>query len=124
MFKTKYILLGLLLSFFVGVSAFATESLRKVESKEVCMVNNIHFGRLQIPVPYAGKTYYGCCEMCKKTLAMDSTARSAQDPISKASVDKARAVIGALKDGSVLYFENQKTFDEYQQQMAKKKPST
>lgn len=123
--KTKYrAIFAIILSIFLGHSAWAAEALRQVENKEVCMVNNIHFGRLQIPVPHAGKTYYGCCEMCKTTLATDQSARIAKDPVTKASVDKARAVIGAMKDGSVLYFESQETFNRYQKQAQKQKPST
>ena len=43
-----------------------------------------HFlGRPQIPVSVDGKTYYGCCAMCKDRLARDASARSALDPVSQ-----------------------------------------
>ncbi len=77
-----------------------------VESDKVCMVNDQHFGTPQIPVDVNGKTYYGCCEGCKATLAEDGKARMAVDPVSRKPVDKALAVIGAYRDGQVEYFEN------------------
>ncbi len=77
-----------------------------VETDKVCMVNDQYFGSPQIPVEVNGKTYYGCCEGCKATLAEDATARMAVDPVSRKPVDKAVAHIGAFPDGRVLYFEN------------------
>lgn len=85
----------------------------RVETKKVCMVNNTLFQKDQIPVQVEGKTYYGCCEMCKERLAKDAGARAAVDPVTGKPVDKATAVIGALDDGSVLYFENEATFTQY-----------
>ncbi|HYH44413.1 MAG TPA: hypothetical protein VEG34_01915 [Thermoanaerobaculia bacterium] len=91
----------------------AEPALQKVEAKKVCMVNDAVFGKDQIPVEVQGRTYYGCCEMCKGRLANDETARTAVDPVTGKKVDKAVAVIGAKADGSVLYFENEKTFAEF-----------
>ena len=95
------------------------EDIKKVDSKRVCMVNNTLFDKDQIPVPVDGKTYFGCCEMCKGRLTQDASMREAVDPVSGKSVDKAKAVIGAKPDGKVLYFESEKTFAAYQ----KRKPS-
>ncbi len=88
-------------------------NLKRVETKKVCMVNNQVFDRDQIPVRVEGRTYYGCCEMCKATLAMDPGARTAIDPVSGKKVDKATALIAALPDGSVLYFENEASFKRH-----------
>lgn len=85
----------------------------KVEPKKVCMVNNKLFDKDQIPVEVEGKTYYGCCEMCKKTLAERAEFRVALDPVSNKEVDKAKAVIGALSDGTALYFENDENLKKY-----------
>lgn len=90
-----------------------TAGLRKVETKKVCMVNNTVFEKDQIPVEVDGKTYYGCCEMCKERLAKDETARFGTDPLTGARVDKATAVIAAQGDGTTLYFENEANFEEY-----------
>lgn len=91
----------------------AQPTLRRVETKHVCMINNQDMGRDQIPVEVDKKTYYGCCEGCKKALNEKPETRVAIDPVSGKTVDKATAVIGAKPDGSVLYFESEKTFDEF-----------
>lgn len=88
--------------------------LKRVEAKKVCMVNNQVFEKDQIPVQVAGKTYYGCCEMCKERLTKDAEARTGVDPVTGKKVDKATAVIVAQTDGSVLYFESEKTLEQYQ----------
>jgi len=88
--------------------------LKRVEAKKVCMVNNQVFEKDQIPVEVAGKTYYGCCAMCKERLSKDAEARTGVDPVTGKKVDKATAVIVAQTDGSVLYFESEKTLEQYQ----------
>lgn len=84
-----------------------------VEAKKVCMVNDAVFPNDQIPIEVNGRTYYGCCEMCKGRLKNDPEVRWAVDPVSKKRVDKALAVIGAKPDGKVLYFESEKTLRQY-----------
>ena len=106
----------LTLALAVAAPAFAAEAapaLRRVETKHVCMINNQDMGRDQIPVEVEKKTYYGCCEGCKKALAEKPETRVAIDPVSGKTVDKSSAVIGAKADGSVLYFESEKTFEEF-----------
>jgi YHS domain-containing protein len=95
------------------------ETIERVQPARVCMVNNSVFPKDQIPVAVDGKTYFGCCEMCKGRLAQDPSARTATDPISGKPVDKAQAVIGATPQGKVYYFESEKTFAAFQ----KRKPS-
>ncbi|HEX5761062.1 MAG TPA: hypothetical protein VF121_17885 [Thermoanaerobaculia bacterium] len=92
----------------------------RAETKKVCMVNDQVFERDQIPVPVEGKTYYGCCAMCKERLAKDAGARTAVDPLSGKKVDKATAVIASREDGSVLYFESEKSFEKYLAALEKK----
>ncbi|MEW6272269.1 MAG: hypothetical protein AB1689_23550 [Thermodesulfobacteriota bacterium] len=104
-------LLGLAIVLCVGVAS--AEPIERVEAKRVCMVNNSVFPKDQIPVQVDGKTYFGCCEMCKGRLASDASARVATDPISGKQVDKATAVIGETPDGKVLYFESDATFTAY-----------
>ncbi len=79
----------------------------------VCMVNNQFMERPQIPIEVEGRTYYGCCEMCKGRLGSDPSSRVSTDPVSGNTVDKASAVIGRTADGRTLYFESQGTFDRY-----------
>lgn len=94
-------------------TAQAAEALEIVPNQKVCMVTNMVFPRDQIPVKQGNKTYYGCCENCKKTLAEDASSRTAIDPVSGKSVDKATAVIAARADGSVVYFQNKKNFEKF-----------
>jgi YHS domain-containing protein len=108
------------------IAAFAFASgegvrpaLKKVEAKKVCMINNQLFEKDQIPVSVEGKTYYGCCEMCKERLTKDRAARTALDPVTHKEVDKATAVIAAQPDGKVLYFQSEKTLEEYQKNQAR-----
>ncbi len=89
------------------------EPLERVDPVRVCMVNDTVFPRDQIPVEVEGKTYFGCCEMCKGRLAKDEAIRMAIDPVSGKQVDKATAVIGAGPDGKVQYFENEETFARF-----------
>ena len=113
------ILLALFAIVLAPLAALAGEKeadapkLTLVESKMVCMVNNAFMGKEQIPVEVEGKTYYGCCEMCKERLAKDEAIRYSTDPVSGTRVDKAKAVIGVLPDGAALYFENEANFNKY-----------
>ncbi len=104
---------ALVLALLLATVAAAAE-LTRVESRHVCMVNNTAFPRDQIPVEVEGRTYYGCCEMCKGRLASDPAVRSAKDPVSGATVDKASAVIASGPDGKVLYFENEASLARYE----------
>lgn len=82
------------------------EGVLPVETKYVCMINNQRFAHAQIAIEVQGRTYYGCCEMCKEKLKKDAQSRQAVDPVSGKRVDKAKAVIGADAEGKVYYFEN------------------
>lgn len=104
----------ILLSFpYLLLAAPSAEELTLVQNDKVCMVTDMVFPRTQIPVKIQGKTYYGCCESCKGTLSKDDKSRLAIDPISGKSIDKAKAVIAARNDGSVLYFESRENFEKY-----------
>jgi YHS domain-containing protein len=105
---------------FAGENVKPTTALKKVETKTVCMINEHAMGKDQIPVEVEGKTYYGCCEMCKKALAADAAKRVAIDPVTGKQVDKATAVIAAQEDGRVFYFESDETLAKHNAQFAKK----
>lgn len=115
----KATLLVLSLTLLLATTAFAADDVKpsgkltKVETKTVCMINEHAMGKDQIPVEIEGKTYYGCCEMCKKALAADAAKRSAVDPVTGKKVDKATAVIAAQEDGRVFYFESDETLAKY-----------
>lgn len=107
----------ILISFSLPVGVYAAQSggeqLKKVEPQYVCMINNKLFENPQIPVVVGEKTYYGCCPMCKEKLEKSAEARSATDPVSGKTVDKATAVIGAQADGVVHYFENEENLKKF-----------
>jgi YHS domain-containing protein len=112
------------LSLLLSIAAFAEDvqpvgALEKVEPKTVCMINEHAMGKDQIPVEVEGRTYYGCCEMCKKALAQDASKRVAVDPVSGKQVDKATAVIAAQEDGRVFYFENDANLAKWNEKVKK-----
>lgn len=93
--------------------ASAPSAVQPVEPKRVCMINNRVMNVDQIPVVIDAKMYFGCCPMCKERLEQNAAARQAVDPVSGKAVDKALAVIGALPNGEVVYFESKDTFQKY-----------
>ncbi|HYC61009.1 MAG TPA: hypothetical protein VEK79_15710 [Thermoanaerobaculia bacterium] len=114
-----------LATLLLSVAAFAQEDVKpsgkltRVETRTVCMINEHAMGKDQIAIEIDGRTYYGCCEMCKKALAADETKRSAVDPVTGKKVDKATAVIAAQEDGRVFYFENEASLAKYNKQFEK-----
>lgn len=86
---------------------------RVSDPSQVCMVNDQFMGRTQIPVEVEGRTYYGCCPMCKEKLEKQPEMRTARDPVSGEEVDKAKAVIVQDSSGKVLYFASEKTLERY-----------
>ena len=116
----KTILLTILMA-FIAMPVMATENehqhgdswLKPVEAKMVCMMNDKTFDKEQMAIEIDGKTYYGCCPMCKEMLSKDPEKRSSTDPVSGNKVDKAAAVIGADPHGMVYYFENQENFHKF-----------
>jgi YHS domain-containing protein len=88
-------------------------ALQVVDAKYVCMINNQRFSKVQIPIEVEGRTYYGCCDMCKGKLGGDPTSRVAVDPVSGKEVDKAKAVIGVDADGAAYYFESAENLKRY-----------
>lgn len=96
-----------------GSNQQSSTSLTEVDPKYVCMVNDQLFVKEQIPVEFEGKTYYGCCEMCKERIKSNPSSRESADPVSGMKVDKAESVIGAAPDGSVYYFENEDNLQKF-----------
>lgn len=77
------------------------------------MVNDQFMGKPQIPVEVDGRTYYGCCPMCKDRLTNQAASRLAIDPVSGEQVDKARAVMVRDASGKILYFASEATLQRY-----------
>lgn len=92
----------------------STSALTRVDDRStVCMVNDQYMASPQIAVPVAGKTYFGCCAMCKQKLESNESARTAKDPVSGRVVDKATAVIARNASGRVFYFEDEANMAKY-----------
>ena len=86
---------------------------RVSDPSQVCMVNNQFMGKPQIAIAIDGRTYYGCCAMCKDRLGNDPSARMAVDPVTGEQVDKATALIIQDSNGKVLYFASEETLRRY-----------
>lgn len=112
LFNGRALVVLLVTGLFLGIAAVSQGTkLQRIEDRStVCMLKNRTLGRPFIPVVVDGKTYYGCCEMCTGTLQKIRKERFAIDPVTGKTVDKSKAIIGALPDGAVLYFENEKSF--------------
>lgn len=86
----------------------------QVPNNLVCMVNDAYMGKQQLEVPFEGKLYYGCCEMCKERIPNDAKVRVAIDPHSLKKVDKATAYIVLIGDqDEVAYFESKDNYDAF-----------
>ncbi len=117
----RKLLLSIILA-FMALPAMASDPaehnhadiwLKPVEAKFVCMMNDKAFDKEQMAIEVEGKTYYGCCPMCKDMLEKDAAKRTATDPVSGKPVDKATAIIGADPHGVTYYFENEENFHTY-----------
>jgi len=89
----------------------------------VCMMQDMVLTKPGIAIEYEGKTYYGCCDMCKdKIKNQPQKYTRATDAVSGNQVDKATAFIYGL-DGDAYYFTseaNRKAFAENPQKFLKK----
>ena len=112
------VLLLTALSLAAGLAA--AEELTIVESAYVCMVNDARYDKEQVPVDVEGKTYYGCCDMCKARLAKNETLRMGVDPVSGNDVDKAEAIIAADSYRRVFYFESEETLEEFKKRLSER----
>ena len=77
------------------------------------MVNDQYMGKPQIPIDVEGRTYYGCCPMCKDKLAQQPESRKGTDPVTQKAVDKAVALMVKDASGKILYFENEQSLAQY-----------
>jgi len=95
-----------------------------VDKKEyVCMMQDMVLGKAGIPIQFAGKTYYGCCEMCKEKIKNEPQKYTrATDLVSRKPVDKSESFIYSV-DGTAYYFAsdaNRQTFAANPQKYLKK----
>ena len=82
-----------------------------VPNNMVCMVNDAYMAKEQIEVPFEGKMYYGCCNMCKEKIPKDESVRYATDPHSLKKISKADAYIVVIgNNNEVAYFESEANY--------------
>ena len=67
----------------------------------VCMMQDMVLTKPGIAIEYQGKTYYGCCDMCKEKIKNAPQKYTRARPVSGKPVDKATAFIYWL-DGDAL----------------------
>ncbi|VDH15481.1 Uncharacterised protein [Algoriella xinjiangensis] len=85
-----------------------------VPNNLVCMVNDAYMGKEQIEVPFEGKMYYGCCNMCKEKIPKDESVRYAIDPHSLKKISKADAYIVVIgNNDEVAYFESEENYQQF-----------
>ncbi|MBE7414156.1 MAG: hypothetical protein HS130_02535 [Deltaproteobacteria bacterium] len=85
----------------------------QVEPSRVCMVQDRVSFMGNIPVEIEGKTYFGCCPNCVGRLMSAGALRHAIDPATGNVVDKAESFIVSREDGTVMYFESEKTARDF-----------
>ncbi|MBA3500539.1 MAG: hypothetical protein M4D80_15775 [Myxococcota bacterium] len=86
---------------------------RVSDPSQVCMVNDQFMGKPQIPIAVEGRTYFGCCPMCKDRLANQPASRVGKDPVTGNDVDKSVALMVKDAAGKILYFENEDSLRRY-----------
>lgn len=86
---------------------------RVTDPSQVCMVNDQFMGKPQIAIAVEGRTYYGCCPMCKERLANQPSSRIGRDPVTGKDIDKAVALMVKDASGKILYFENEDSLRRY-----------
>ncbi|MBA4066744.1 MAG: hypothetical protein C0501_24170 [Isosphaera sp.] len=87
------------------------------ERTRVCMMQDTVMTVPAVPLTHNGKSYFGCCEMCKAKIAAEPERYTlARDPVSGAVVDKATAALLSV-DGRVLYFESEATRAKYTERL-------
>lgn len=95
-----------------------------INHSKVCMVEDVYQGDYpSVAVSINNKTYYGCSQKATRDLTTMDRLRFAIDPVSKEKVDKAMAIITIhpKKDGKVMYFGSKATYNQYLNNLKKRK---
>jgi YHS domain-containing protein len=102
MMKKMGLSAALIITLGLAVAFAATGNVAKREY--VCMMQDMVLTKPGIPIQYQGKTYYGCCNMCKEKIQKEPQRYTkAIDPVSGKGVDKAEAFIYGV-EGDAYYF--------------------
>ncbi len=122
---TWVVALGLVLAIAGGGDAAwaASPVVFVPERTRVCMMQDTVMTVPAIPLARGGKTYFGCCEMCKAKIAAEPERYTkARDLMTGAVVDKATAELLGV-DGRVLYFESAATRERFVRTLPGESPS-
>lgn len=86
-----------------------------ISHANVCMEDDLYSSNTRTPVLIMNKTYYGCNKKAIKYLSTNESLRFAIDPVNKATIDKATAIISLHpeRNGKVIYFGSKQTYDRY-----------
>ena len=103
------LLLPLIAWAVIGATGSKT-GLKLIDPSHTCMGSNQAQERPQAFAKVEGKRYYGCSDMCIVNLKKNAGFRYGVDPVSGKRVDKATAIVAAMPNGQLLYFESEKTF--------------
>ena len=87
----------------------------RIASSHTCMGSNQAQEKAQNYAIVDDKRYYGCTDMCIANLKQNWGFRYGLDPVSGKRVDKATALVGARKNGQLLYFETEENFLAYRE---------
>jgi YHS domain-containing protein len=116
---TILVLLGVAICLAAGaIPAWAAPPNVSIPARtRVCMMQDTVMAVPAVPLTHNGKSYFGCCEMCKaKIAAQPEHYTLARDPVSGAVVDKATAALLSV-DGRVFYFESEATRAQYTERL-------
>lgn len=94
-----------------------------ISHANVCMEDDLYSSNERNPVLIVNKTYYACNQKAIKYLSSNESLRFAIDPVSKAKVDKATAIISLHpeRNGKVIYFASKQTYNTYLMALKKTK---
>lgn len=110
---TRRLTVTVLPSLLLSTIALFAAGANVADNKMVCMMQDMVLTKPGIAITHAGKTYYGCCEMCKQKIASEPAKYTkGTDPVSGKKVDKASALIYGL-DGTAFYFETSANRDTF-----------
>jgi YHS domain-containing protein len=97
-------LLCVVIALTLGVVAALAAKSKVYKPEYFCMMQDMVLNKPGIALQHEGKTYYGCCAMCKEKIKSEPHRYTlATDPVSGKQVDKAVAFIYGL-NGDAYYF--------------------
>lgn len=86
----------------------------EVPTEFVCMKTDEYREMRQLEIFFEGRAYYGCCDKCQELLTTNASMRSAIDPFTSETVDKATAYIVLTgNNNKVMYFASEENYRRF-----------